>query len=329
MPPPPPRQIADMVSVSGNRLARWRARRRILVHALLASHAAGCCLVDLAPLMRKYRRAQREVALSLDRRCRIGVTSFNLNVFSSQECLSLFRFLPQHLGRLVDLLAIKVPFPRTRLPVPPIGCLAIVLRRLAAPTRWVDLEELFGRIASALCHIFYAIVAMTMEKWGANLTEWRVEFMSERAALYAEKIEGTSAYLDRCVGFINGTAIFIARPGGGLQRACYSGRKRKHAVKFQSVLTPVGLVFHLFGPWEGRRHDMTLYFESGLDAVLPHALVISGVQYYIYGHAACMVRPWVQAAFSGVMIDEQSACNTTKAVPRTAVEWGFKDVKQT
>jgi len=37
-----------------------------------------------------------------------------------------------------------------------------------------------------LCHmVFYATVAMMMEKWGANLTEWRVEFMRERAALYA------------------------------------------------------------------------------------------------------------------------------------------------
>jgi len=180
-----------------------------------------------------------------------------------------------------------------------------------------------------LCHIFFATVAMTMEKWGANLTSWRVEFMRERAVLHAEKIEGTGAYLDRCVGFIDGTAIFIARPGGGLQRACNSGHKRKHAVKFQSVLTPDGLIFLLFGPWEGRRHDMTLYFESGLDAVLPHALVISGVQYYSYGDAAYMLRPWVQASFSGVMPDDQSACNTTMAVPRTAVGSGFKDVKQT
>jgi len=124
-----------MVSVSGNRLVRWRARRRILGHALLANHAAGRCLLYLAPLIRKYRRAQQEVALSLDRRRRIGATSFNLHVFSSQEFRSLFRFLPQNLGRLVDLLAINVPFPRTRLSVPPIDCLAIVLRRLASQTR--------------------------------------------------------------------------------------------------------------------------------------------------------------------------------------------------
>jgi len=100
----------------------------------------------------------------LDRRRRIGATSFNHNVFSAQECLSLFRFLPQHLGRVVVLLAINIPFPRTRVYVPLIDCLAIVLRRLASSIRWVDLEELFGRNASALCHIFYATVAMMIEK---------------------------------------------------------------------------------------------------------------------------------------------------------------------
>jgi len=213
--------------------------------------------------------------------------------------------------------------------VPPVECLAIVLRRLASPARWVDLEEFFGRSGSALCQIFYTTVVMMMEKWGALLTEWRMEFMRDRAALYAEKIEEAGAYLDRCVGFVDGTAIFISRPGGGLQRACYTGHKRHHAVKFQNVLTPDGLFFHLFGPWEGRRHDMTLYYESGLDVVLPDALMIGCSQYYIYGDAAYMVRPWLQAAFSGVMTDEQTACNSTMAVPRTAVEWGFKDVKQT
>jgi len=296
---------------------------------LLAGHAAGLYLVDLAPLVRKYRRAQREVTLSLDRRRRIRATSFNLNAFCSHDCLALFRFLPEHLGQLVDLLDINVSFPRTRLSVPPVECLAIVLRRLASPARWVDLEEFFGRSGSALCQIFYTTVVMMMDKWGALLTEWRMEFMRDRAALYAEKIEEAGAYLDRCVGFVDGTAIFISRPGGGLQRACYSGHKRHHAVKFQNVLIPDGLFSHLFGPWEGRRHDMTLYYESGLDVVLPDALMIGGSQNYIYGDAAYMVRPWLQAAFSGVMTDEQTACSSTMAVPRTAVEWGFKDVKQT
>lgn len=92
--------------------------------------------------------------------------------------------------------------------------------------------------------------------------------------------------LDRGVNILNGTAIFVPRPGGGLQRACYSGHKRKHAAKFREVLTPDGRFSHLFGPSEGRRHDMNLNYESGLDAFSPHALLIIRSQYYIYGDAA-------------------------------------------
>lgn len=95
------------------------------------------------------------------------------------------------------------------------------------------------------------------------------------------------------------------------------------------MLTPNGLFFRLFGPWEVHRHDMTLSYESSLDVIVPGALMIGSSQYYIYGDAAYMVRPWLQAAFSGVMTDEQTACNSTMAVPRTAVEWGFEDVNQT
>lgn len=145
-------------------------------------------------------------------------------------------------------------------------------------SRWFDLEEVFGRSSGSLCITLYAIVEPMMAKRGFLFSEWRVEFIRERAPLYAKKIVEAGAYLDRCVGFIDGSAVHIARAGGGLQTACYSDHKRKHAIKFQSAHTPDGLVFHLFGPLEGRRHDMTLYHESGPDALLPDALMIDGDQ---------------------------------------------------
>ena len=39
----------------------------------------------------------------------------------------------------------------------------------------------------------------------------------------------------------------ISRPGEA-QKAVYNGRKRIHALKFQSVTPPNGLIAHLFGP---------------------------------------------------------------------------------
>jgi len=288
----------------------------------------GFSLGAMMGLVRSYRRAQNEVSLCLARRDRTQETTFSLDSFSSEDCLSLFRFLPHHIVKLVSLLHLVVPFPRKRLAVDPVECFCVVLRRLASPCRWYDMEELFGRHAPASCVIFYATLEVLMHRWDPLLSEWRVDFLRERAALYSTRIEEAGAYLDKCVGFIDGTTIFVSRPGRGFQRACYSGHKRRHAIKFQSVITPDGLIAHLLCPWEGHRHDMTLYHESGLDAVLSDALVIQGVQHYIYGDAAYLVRPWLQASFRGVMTPNEEACNETMKVPRSAVEWGFRDVKQ-
>lgn len=318
-----------MVSIRGHALQRWLRRPNRARRYLLLGHTMGLTLADMGPIVYAYRLAQREVRVSLARRRRVQATTFNLNVFSSVQSLSLFRFLPADVGRLADMLQVDVVFGEPSYRVTPVECLCIVLRRLASPARWSDLEDIFGRSVPALCTIFNATVEEILSQWGVLLSEWRGASMRERAHLYASKIEQSGGFLDRCVGFIDGTALFIPRPGGGLQRSCYSGHKRRHAIKFQSVLTPDGLIFHLYGPVEARRHDMTLYHESGLDAILAHELVIDGVQFYLYGDATYFVRPWLQTAFEGLLTAQETAFNDSMKVPRTAVEWGFKDVKQT
>ena len=56
----------------------------------------------------------------------------------------------------------------------------------------------------------------------------------------------------------------------------YNGHKRKHSLKFQVVNSLDGLIFHAYGPTEGRRHDWTLYVRSGVDVQLPNILDIGG-----------------------------------------------------
>jgi len=77
--------------------------------------------------------------------------------------------------------------------------------------------------------------------------------MGQRAGTYAECVLEKGGAIDHCVGFIDGTGIFVARPREGLQRSVYSGHKRTHMLKLQSIVTPDGLLFHLAGPIEGRR----------------------------------------------------------------------------
>jgi len=130
-----PHPTVAMVSIEGIRLSLWRSCRRVYGNVLHAGHAMGLSLCDFAIVVRRYRRAQLEVPLSLERRRRIEATTFNLNAFSSQQSLSLFRFQPAHVGQLASLLDIDVPFPRTRLRVDPVECFCNTLRRLASPRR--------------------------------------------------------------------------------------------------------------------------------------------------------------------------------------------------
>jgi len=101
---------------------------------------------------------------------------------------------------------------------------------------------------------------------------------------------------------------------------------------FQSMVTPDGLLFHLAGPVEGRRHDITLYRNAGTDEMLEAGMLVHGVRYCPFGDKAFLARPWLQVAFlswPGVELDEEEeAYNVDMAGVRVAVEWGYKEVKQ-
>ena len=64
---------------------------------------------------------------------------------------------------------------------------------------------------------------------------------------YSEAIHEKGAALENCFGFVDGTVRPISKPGVN-QRAVYNGHKRVHALKFQSLALPNGLIGHLFGP---------------------------------------------------------------------------------
>jgi DDE superfamily endonuclease len=48
------------------------------------------------------------------------------------------------------------------------------------------------------------------------------------------------------------------------QRLFYNGHKRQHAIKFQSVMAPDGLLIHLSGPFSGRQHDSRKCYTATL-----------------------------------------------------------------
>lgn len=154
--------------------------------------------------------------------------------------------------------------------------------------------------------------------------------MHSRASLNADHIH-TQAPLDNCIGYMDCTKMKITRQGdhNRNQRAMYTGHRRTWCMKWQTLSTPDGLIFHLWGPEDRRRHDSTLYSKSGIDGILEDGLLINGDLYCVYADAAYFLRAWMQVAYPRQFATpSQHAYNTAMNAGRTAVEWSYKDTRQ-
>ena len=80
------------------------------------------------------------------------------------------------------------------------------------------------------------------------VTEWNGKVLSPAAIqLYAESISRKEFPLNYCFGFVDGTFRPISRPGSR-QRVVYNGHKTVHALKFQSIALPNGIIGNIFWP---------------------------------------------------------------------------------
>lgn len=283
-------------------------------------------------LLKRCRQSKRDLAKISLRKRLIRSTTFNINVFSDEQSLKDFRFRPHEISKVAELIGfVNERTERSGYYCDAITAACIVLRRLAAPCRWHDLEIVFGLRCYVLSQVFWEALEGFLRDWAHILETFRSDLMEERAGLYAQAITDNGASLDCCVGFVDSTKIQMSRPGGpsANQRSCYSGHKRFHCLMYQTITTPDGIIFHMFGPEVGRRHDITLYRQSNLDAVLSSTMNINGRQFYLYGDPAYILRPWLQVGFSRTFATPaQLIHNAAMSAAREAVEWSYKDLKQ-
>ena len=74
-----------------------------------------------------------------------------------------------------------------------------------------------------------------------------------------------------------------------------NGQKRVHAIKFQAIATPNGLVANLYGPVEGRRHNSGMLADSAILPLLQqYSINQNGNQLCIYGDLAYPLRAQLQ-----------------------------------
>ena len=135
------------------------------------------------------------------------------------------------------------------------------------------------------------------------------------------------APLDNCWDFVDGTVRTISHPGIH-QRVLYNSHERYHALKFQSVVAPNGLIANLYGPVEGKRHDTGMLMDSGLLYQLKqYSFGQNQRPLCIYGDPAYPLRVHLQAGFKWAQLTQQQVgWNTRMSELRVSVEWILGDI---
>jgi nuclease HARBI1 len=319
------------------RVDERRFRRVILLSAACSSRGSQPFDFASASSLLMWLRRRSDIQAARVLRASMLSRVFNLDVLTNYDVIFQMRFSKRHIRILASLIPWRettilgqVRTSRRRYCASKEEALCVLLSRLAMPSRVEDLVQRFFRCKAAINKIFYEALERFLDWAGPLVSTFQTTFLRSRAEYYASKISAKSDNATQhCVGLIDGTLVEIARPSGIQQRATYSGHKGHPGLKWQVIRTPDGLVFHIFGPCEGRRHDMHLYAESGLDEILSEELLIDAVQHYVFGDSGYTLRPCLMTPFEeGNLTEGEVLFNKRMSKARVSVEWAFKDVKK-
>jgi hypothetical protein len=282
---------------------------------------------------------------------RTNHTGLSIQDLSVDDALSSFRFRKEHLQevseKLWPRLSIylngvkgKIVFGDGRYSAPYETLFLLVLYRLARPKRIRrDMEEFFGFRRSKISAGIKAM-ASAMHTLALKYLDDPSIFL-DRMPRYAEIINEKCGLVNTVWGFIDGTLRKTCRPTY-FQKLMYSGHKRAHGMKFQSVVTPDGLFACMFGAVNGNRHDSHMLNESlllpRLQALMPAGRyrVHDGngdnnddPVYSLYADPAYPQSAYVFGGFRNPAQGSREALwNSNMSSVRESVEWGFSHINK-
>ena len=106
--------------------------------------------LELGPLIiyrfyRKLKSVKHDMKMIKLRKRNISTTTFNVNIYSDEQSLKHFRFRCSEIRTVADIIGFTVgKTARRQYYCNEVTAACIVLRRLASPCRWSDLEVMFG-----------------------------------------------------------------------------------------------------------------------------------------------------------------------------------------
>lgn len=251
-----------------------------------------------------------------------------MDTFDDGDFRTLFRFMKVDVSKLL----IQFRFPEYvnvefRYKVSGEECFLILLRRLSYPTHFTAMKDMFGRSKSALSSIFNFALDFVYQKCKHLLSfDWErltPSYLDRMCALNTAK----GCILENCVGFIDGTVRPICRPGER-QRMYFNGHKRIHALKYQSIVFPDGIIVFADGPYSGNRHDAGMFRDGQLREIFGERLKgANGSQLCFYGDAAYPAMPFMLGPYKGSSLTpEETFFNGRMSSIRIPVEWSFGKV---
>ncbi|XP_061182302.1 uncharacterized protein LOC133190627 [Saccostrea echinata] len=250
----------------------------------------------------------------------------NLDNLSEEEFYSFFRFQKNDISRLCEALSLPSKFvcPNGTRVSTTEGVL-ILLRRLSYPNRLDDMKPLFNRSKSELSYISNTVLDYLYHRHSGKFCDLNQSWLDEEhLRMYADAISDIGGPLPNCWGFIDGTVRPICRPSAN-QNLVYSGHKRVHGLKFQSVVIPNGLIANMYGPIEAKRHDSAMLRMSELMPKLEQRMTMNdGTVFSLYGDLAYPLRVHLITPFKGAVLSNQERifnCRMSKL--RSSVEWTF------
>jgi len=251
---------------------------------------------------------------------------FDLDTFGEKETYSHFRFTAEQLHRLNAALGIPkdiVTSANDRCSGLEVLCMMCMY--FAYPTRRFEMIPKFGTSSSRISRLISHLRNWLYEKFYPG--------MSKPKLLPREKIEEFSEVIFQQVGmrgifsFIDGTVRPTCKPEL-FQAVVYNGKDKTHALKYQVLVTPDGIMRHVFGPVCGARHDQHMVHESGvLNWITSHGCSATGHPYVCYADAGYAVAPGIMRPFADEKLNiEHKAFNDIMSSVRICVEWEFGDI---
>ena len=264
--------------------------------------------------------------------------------FTDEDCWHHLRFRRAELAELFIL----CDFPAivvcdNGLSCPGEHAFALMLYRLAYPTRLIELQDVFGRDYSQLSRIFKWSVDLMYEKH-KDKVHGNLSWYSERFDMYhqaiIEKIISSSRNpnqgfvpieVSNIFGFLDGTGLEIARPGNGAQNPFWNGYLHGHYLIFQGISFPDGMVV-IEGAFPGYQPDTMVWRDSqmreDLEVIMAERFAQGRARFKVYADKIYSNSVLVTAAYSCRnyrygLHDWQIRMNRLMSDIRVGVEWSF------